>query len=79
MPLQTRASDDKRYFAEGFVAGWCSMLGHRALPTIIPECQVPVDKSPFQHGYDEARSFVDGVQRDGQQSETNLIRGLCND
>jgi hypothetical protein len=56
------AADDRQRFTEGFIAGWSSILGPRAVPTIIPHCAVPMGESPFQHGYDQARSFVESVQ-----------------
>ena len=57
--LRTSAVDDQRRFTEGFIVGWSSMLGPRAVPTIIPNCAVPMGGSPFDHGYHCARAFVE--------------------
>jgi hypothetical protein len=70
--IRSRAADDQQRFSEGFIAGWYSLMGHRIVPTIIPECEIPVGKSPFEHGYDEARSFIEGVHGASQRSDTSL-------
>src|SRR5580700_9838394 len=55
--IRSKATDDQQRFSEGFIAGWYSLMGYRVVPTIIPDCEIPVGKSPFEHGYDQARSF----------------------
>src|SRR6202041_3439402 len=55
--IRSRATDDQQRFSEGFISGWYSLMGYRVVPTIIPDCEIPVGKSPFEHGYDQARSF----------------------
>jgi hypothetical protein len=59
----TKAADDQKRFAEGFVAGWQSLLGPGSLPTVIPECEIPIDQSPFTYGYDQSRAFAMAAQR----------------
>jgi hypothetical protein len=54
----TRVADDQKHFAEGFLAGWYSIFGLSVIPTIIPDCPVPAGKSPFEYGYEQARSFA---------------------
>ena len=54
----TRAADDQKRFAEGFMAGWHSVLGYRVIPTIIPDYEVPIGKPLFEHGYEQARSLL---------------------
>jgi hypothetical protein len=56
------SADDQQRFSEGFISGWYSLMGYRIVPTIIPDCEIPVGKSPFEHGYDQARSFLECVQ-----------------
>jgi hypothetical protein len=63
--IRSRAADDQQRFSEGFIAGWYSLMGHRVVPTIIPDCEIPVGKSPFEYGYDRARSFINGVEERG--------------
>jgi hypothetical protein len=48
--IRSRATDDQQRFSEGFVAGWYSLMGYRGVPTIIPDCEIPMGKSPFEHG-----------------------------
>jgi hypothetical protein len=60
--IRSRAADDQQRFAEGFIAGWYSLMGYRVVLTIIPDCEIPVGKSPFKYGYDRARSFIKGVE-----------------
>jgi hypothetical protein len=45
--IRTRATDDQQRFSEGFIAGWYSLMGYRVVPTIIPDCEIPVGKSPL--------------------------------
>ena len=40
------------------MAGWHSVLGYRAYPTIIPDSEVPIGKPPFEYGYEQARAFA---------------------
>jgi hypothetical protein len=54
----SKAADDQKRFVEGFIAGWHSVLGYRAPPTIIPHYEVTIDKPPFEYGYEQARTFA---------------------
>jgi hypothetical protein len=74
--IRSRATDDQRRFSEGFVSGWYSLMGYRVVPTIIPDCEIPVGKSPFEHGYDQTRSFIEGVQGHWEHSDTRATRAL---
>jgi hypothetical protein len=72
-------TDDQRRFSEGFVSGWYSLMGYRVVPTIIPDCEIPVGKSPFEHGYDQARSFIEGVHGHWERSDRSLIGVLTDE
>jgi hypothetical protein len=74
--IRSRAADDQQRFSEGFILGWNSLMGYRVVPTIIPDYEIPVGKSPFEHGYLQARSFIEGVQGYRDRSETSPIRVL---
>jgi hypothetical protein len=54
-------------------------MGYRVVPTIIPDCEIPVGKSPFEHGYDQARSFIEGVQGHWGHSDTRATRVLSDE
>ena len=54
-------------------------MGYRVIPTIIPDCEIPLGKSPFEHGYDQARSFIEGVQEHWEPSDTEPIRVLSDE
>ena len=69
----TRAADDQKRFAEGFTAGWHLILGYRALPTIIPDYEVPMGKPPFEYGYEQARAFACHAQEDTYSFQTRPI------
>jgi hypothetical protein len=77
--IRTRATDDQQRFSEGFIAGWYSLMGYRVVPTIIPDCEIPVGKSPFEHGYDQARSFIKGVHGHWERSDRSLIGVLTDE
>ena len=73
----TRAANDQKRFAEGFMAGWHSVLGYRALPTIIPDYEVPIGTPPFEYGYEQARAFACGhTQEDTHRFQTRPISML---
>jgi hypothetical protein len=73
--IKSRADEDQQRFSEGFIAGWYSLMGYRVVPTIIPDCEIPVGKSPFEFGYDRARSFIKGVEgRWRRRSDTSPNR-----
>jgi len=72
----TRAADDQKRFAEGFMAGWHSVLGYRALPTIIPDYEVPIDQPPFECGYEQARAFACHTQEDAHRFQSRPISVL---
>jgi hypothetical protein len=55
--METKAATDQQDFAEGFITGWCSLLGSRAIDYVLP-----AGKSPFECGYDRARSFVTSLR-----------------
>jgi hypothetical protein len=71
--IRSRATEDQQRFSEGFIAGWYSLMGYRVVPTVIPDCEIPVGKSPFEHGYDQARSFIKGVHGHSERSDASLI------
>jgi hypothetical protein len=77
--IRSRATDDQQRFSEGFISGWYSLMGYRVVPTIIPDGEIPVGKSPFEHGYDQARSFIEGVQGHWDRSDTRPIRVLSDE
>src|SRR3984885_1246236 len=77
--IRSRATDDQQRFSEGFISGWYSLMGYRVVPTIIPDCEIPLGKSPFEHGYDQARSFIEGVQEHWEPSDTEPIRVLSDE
>jgi hypothetical protein len=52
------------------------LYGASGRSTIIPDYEIPVGKSPFEHGYLQARSFIEGVQGYRDRSETSPIRVL---
>jgi hypothetical protein len=54
-------------------------MGYRVVPTIIPDCEIPVGKSPFEYGYDQARSFIEGVQGRWEHSDTRATRVLSDE
>ncbi len=69
----TRAADDQKRFVEGFMAGWHSVLGYHAPPSIIPHYEVPIDKPPFEDGYEQARAFACGhTEEDTYRSRQDL-------
>ncbi len=69
------------------MAGWHSVLGYHAPPTIIPHYEVPIDKPPFEYGYEQARAFACGhteedtfvpdktYQRTPLRSERTILAG----
>jgi hypothetical protein len=72
--VKAKAADDHKLFAEGFVTGWQSLLGPASLPTVIPECEIPIDQSPFTYGYEQSRAFATATQEneaatDGRSEE----------
>jgi hypothetical protein len=77
--IRSSASDDQQRFSEGFIAGWYSLMGYRVVPPIIPDCEIPVGKSPFEHGYDQARCFIKGVHGHWERSDTSLIGVLTDE
>jgi hypothetical protein len=54
-------------------------MGYRVVPTIIPDCEILVGKSPFEHGYDQARSFIKGVHGHWERSNRSLIGVLTDE
>ena len=74
--MKTKAAYDQQRFAEGFVFGWSSVLGYRVV-LMIPNCEIPTDKSPFEHGYDQASSFAEDAEGHSRRTALALSQSPC--
>jgi len=49
---------ERKFYTEGYIAGWRSILGKSALPSHIPEYKLLPGKSAYEQGYEQGRAFV---------------------